>query len=106
MKREKRSWTKEEKLSILREAEENGPEPTIRKHGLYPSTFYTWRNKYRHEGEASLGKQGRTTKDAAYLKQLEDENALLKQLLAEEKMAGALKDELLKKKYPWARRKT
>ena len=43
--------------------------------------------------------------DTNDIKELEQEVELLKQLLAEEKMAGKLKDELLKKKYPKVKRK-
>jgi len=101
----KKKFTKEEKLKIIRESERNGTQLTIRKYGVYQSTFYSWRKKYRIEGSESLGRKKRITKDDNYIKQLEDEVALFKQLLAEKEMESALKDELLKKKYPWARRK-
>jgi hypothetical protein len=48
---------------------------------------------------------GMTKERLQKIKELEQENELLKQLLAEERMAGKLKDELLKKKYPLARKK-
>lgn len=101
----KKKFTKEEKLKIVLEAQERGTEITIRKYGVYQSTFYSWRKKFRLEGEESLGRKRRTRKDDHYIKKLEDENALFKQLLAEREMELALKDELLKKKYPWARKK-
>ena len=97
-------FTKEEKLKIILEAQEHGTEITIRKYGVYSSTFYTWRKKYRVEGADSLGRKKRTTKDDHYIKKLEDEVSLFKQLLAEREMELALKDDLLKKKYPWARK--
>lgn len=103
---EKRKWTKAEKLAILKEGEEHGTQLTIRKYGVYPSTYYSWRKKYRLDGEAGFKEGIRTKKDAQYLRQLEDEIALYKQLLAERDLELALKDDLLKKKYPWARRKT
>ena len=105
-KRTKRSWTKEEKLNILKEAKEKGVEVTIRKHGIYPSTYYSWRKKYLVEGETGLDDTASKRKDKNYIRQLEDETALLKQLLAEKDLELALKDELLKKKYPWARKKS
>ena len=101
----KKRFTKEEKLKIVLEAQKQGTEITIRKYGVYQSTFYTWRKKYRNEGEGSLERKKRTTKDDHYIKKLEDEVGLFKQLLAEREMELALKDELLKKKYPWARKK-
>lgn len=105
-KRTKRSWTKEEKLNILKEAKEKGVEVTIRKYGIYPSTYYSWRKKYLVEGETGLDDTASKRKDKNYIRQLEDETALLKQLLAEKDLELALKDELLKKKYPWARKKS
>ncbi len=105
-KRTKRSWTKEEKLTILKEAKIKGVEVTIRKHGVYPSTYYSWRKKYLVEGERGIDDTASKRKDKNYIRQMEDEVALLKQLLAEQAIESALKDELLKKKYPWARKKT
>ncbi len=102
---EKRRWSKEDKLAILKEAEQNGVELTIRKHGIYPSTYYSWRKKYQLEGEAGFTDTIRRKKDRQYIRQLEDELSLLKQLLAERDVEIALRDELLKKKYPWARKK-
>jgi putative transposase len=100
----KKKWNKEEKLAILKEASEKGVEVTIRLHGIYPSTFYSWRRKMQLEGEAGFSDQARKRKDEAYIRQLEDEVGLLKQLLAERDIEVALRDELLKKKYPWARK--
>lgn len=101
----RRKWTKEEKLAIFKEAEAEGVEVTLRKHGIYSSTYYGWRKKLRLDGEAGLEEQERRRKDGQYIRKLEDEVSLLKELLAERDMEIALKDELLKKKYPWARKK-
>lgn len=105
-KRTKRSWTKEEKLNVLKEAKEKGVELTLRKYGVYPSTYYSWRKKYLVEGEAGVDDTASKRKDRNYIRQMEDELALYKQLLAERDLELALKDELLKKKYPWARKKS
>jgi putative transposase len=94
---EKRKWTKEEKLAILKEAEKEGIEVTLRKYGIYSSSYYSWRKKYRLEGAQGLEAQERRKKDGQYIRQLEDEVALLKELLADREMEIALKDELLKK---------
>jgi len=53
-KRTKRSWSKEEKLQKLKEAEQKGGEVTIRKYGVYPSTYYSWRKKHLIGGEAGI----------------------------------------------------
>ena len=44
-----------------------------------------------------------TKERLALIKKLEKENQKLKELLAEEKLEGKLKDEMLKKKYPHLR---
>lgn len=100
----KRSWTREEKLKILQESEQSGVELTLRKYGLYPSTLYSWKKKMSQSGVSGLDRSGRTRKDSAYIKRLEDELSLAKQLMAEKDIEIALRDELLKKKYPWARK--
>jgi len=105
-KRKKRSWTKEEKVKILLEAKEKGVEVTIRKYEVYPSTYYSWRKKYIIGGENAVDDTAIRRKDKNYIRQMEDEMSLLKQLLAERDLEIALQDELLKKKYPWARRKS
>jgi len=101
----KRKWSKEEKLAILEEVEKGGLQETLRKHGVYPSTYYSWRKRYQASGEAGLDQQARQRADRGRIRELEDEVSLLKELLANKEMELALRDELLKKKYPWARKK-
>lgn len=50
----KRTFKKEEKLSILQEASENGVNVTLEKHGIYPATYYSWRKKFNEMGEVGL----------------------------------------------------
>jgi putative transposase len=101
----KRRWSKEEKLKVIEEAKKEGVQVTLRKHGLYPATYYSWKKKLLVEGEGGLSDQETRKKTRQRLAQLEDEVSLLKQLLAEKEMEIALRDELLKKKYPKARKK-
>ena len=102
----KRNWSKEEKLALLQEVEQAGLQLTLRKHGIYPSTYYSWRKKYQELGALGLDAQARQRRDSRDIRRLEDEVSLLKKLLAEREMEIALRDELLKKKYPWARKKS
>jgi putative transposase len=53
-------------------------------------------------GEAGF-RHGMTPEHIKEIKRLEKENEQLKLLLAEKELEGRLKDELLKKKYAWAR---
>lgn len=100
----KKKYSNEEKLAIIKEASTNGVVKTLEKHGLYAATFYNWKKKFDDMGQEGL-KHGMTTERLKEIRRLEQENELLKQLLAEKEMESKLKDELLKKKYPWARKK-
>lgn len=103
MSMKKRTFTKEEKLRILKEASEQGVTTTLEKHGIYPATFYSWKNKFETMGEDGF-RHGMTPAHLKEIKRLEKENLLLKKLLAEKDLEGHLKDEALKKKYAWARK--
>ena len=92
----RRTFSTEEKLSILREGSENGVHPTLEKHGIYPAIFYSWRKKFNEMGEDGLS-HGMTPAHLKRIRELEKENQKLKELVAEERVAGKLKDELLKK---------
>lgn len=93
----KRTWSLEEKVSILKEAETSGVVETCRKHGIYATTYYEWKKKYNEGGEPALlpGYAKRERKD---IKRLEKENERLKKLLAERELEVEMKTELLKKK--------
>lgn len=98
-----KKFTKEEKLSIIREAAESGVKLTLEKYALYPATFYYWKKKYDVSGAAGLDHT--QAKDRLkQIKVLERENAKLKELLADERLESALKNDLLKKKYPHLRK--
>ena len=101
---EKRKFTKEEKLQLLKEVEEHGVKTTLEKHGIYPATYYSWKKKYEQMGEDGF-RHGMTPAHIKEIKRLEKENELLKKLLAEKEIEGHLKTEMLKKKYAWARKK-
>jgi putative transposase len=103
MSMEKRTFTKEEKLHLLKEASEHGVTATLEKHGIYPATFYSWKKKFETMGEAGF-RHGMTPAHLKEIKRLEKENQVLKKLLAEKELEGHLKSEALKKKYAWARK--
>jgi len=93
-----KKFTKEEKLSILKEAKVNGVKVTLAKYELYPATYYYWKRKFTVHGAEGLNH--RIQKDLqAENRRLEKENERLKILLGEKELEGALKDEVLKKKY-------
>jgi len=100
----KRKFTKEEKLQIIKEASEQGVNLTLEKYGVYPATYYSWKKKFETMGEAGF-RHGMTPAQLKEIKRLEQENEMLKKILAEKELEGRLKDEMLKKKYAWARKK-
>jgi putative transposase len=85
----------EQKLEILREAEVNGVNPTLRKYNLSTTVFYRWREKLETEGRKGLEPKYRTIDPEK--KRLEEENTRLKKLLAEKELEIEIKGELLKK---------
>lgn len=98
-----KKFTKKEKLSIIAESKKSGVQATLSKYDIYPGTFYYWRKRFEELGEQGMDHGSSKAKNAE-IRALEKENLMLKQLLAEEKLAGKLKMELLKKKYPHLRK--
>ena len=103
MSMEKRTFTKEKKLEVLKEAASHGVTASVEKYGIYPATYYSWRKKYETMGEAGF-RHGITPAQLKEIRRLEKENKTLKELLAEKDLEMRLKDEALKKKYAWARK--
>ena len=62
---------------------------SARKHGISEATLYNWKAKYG----------GMDVSDAKRLKALEDENARLKNLLADQMLEVSALRELLSKKW-------
>lgn len=97
MAKTNRIWKPEEKLAIIKEAEQEGVTVTCRKYGVYPSLFYKWRERLDIEGVDGLKPKYIVRNDRA-MTQLQSENNRLKKLLAEKELELQLKAELFKKK--------
>ena len=95
---EKRIFTKEEKLKIIKEASEQGVKPTLEKHNIYPASYYAWKKKFQTMGEEGFT-HGITPEQLKRIRELEKENKALRELVVEKELEGKLKDELLKKKF-------
>ncbi|MGB9748197.1 MAG: transposase, partial [Bacteroidales bacterium] len=50
----KRTFSKEEKLRIIKEASEQGVKAVLEKYAIYPATYYSWKNKLEDMGKAGL----------------------------------------------------
>ena len=85
----KSSFTEEQIIAILKRADAGEPVGELcRQSGISDSTFYRWKAKY----------DGMEVRDVQRLKQLEDENRRLKQIVADLTLDNAaLKDVLAKK---------
>ena len=86
MKRKR--FTEEQIIAVLKEHEAGVKTADLaRKHGISEATFYNWKAKFG----------GMDVSEARRLKALEDENAKLKKLLAEQMLDAAALRELLSK---------
>jgi len=93
--RTRRSYSVEQKLSILQEAEQEGLAVTLRKYDLSQSLFYRWKHKFDQKGAEGLKAQYRRVDPE--LRRLEEENARLKKIIARQALEIEVKSELLKK---------
>jgi putative transposase len=83
-------FTEEQIIGVLKEHEAGAKTGDLaRKHGVSEATLYNWKAKYG----------GMDVSEAKRLRQLEDENAKLKKLLAEQMLDAAALRELLAKKW-------
>ena len=83
-------FTEEQIIGVLKEHQAGlSAAELCRKHGISDATFYTWRKKYG----------GMEVSEAKRLKALEEENAKLKKLLAEQMMDVSTLREMLGKNF-------
>ena len=84
----KSRFTEDQIIGMIKEQEAGlATAEVCRKHGLSPATFYKLKGKYG----------GMEVSEARRLRQLEDENAKLKRLLAESVLDNAILKDLLGK---------
>lgn len=77
-------------LAILKQAESGVPVPDLcREHGMSSATFYKWRSKFGGMDASSMKR----------LKELEEENARLKKMYAEERLKSEVLQEAITKKW-------
>jgi transposase-like protein len=103
MSKTRRKFSPEDRLSIVQESQREGLSQTSRKYHLSPSLLTRWRGKYLESGVFGL-------KDAYYrvdpeVRKLEEENARLRKIIADQALELEVKGELLKKTPIQPRRK-
>jgi len=85
----RRRFTPEQIVAILREVERGLPrQELLRKHGIGEQTYYRWKRMYGGLGVPEIRR----------IKQLEEENRKLKQLVGEQAMVIQAQREVLEKK--------
>lgn len=95
MKKQRRVFSPEDRLSIIQEGQREGSTVTCRKYNLAPSLYAKWKNKYLSGGVEGL--------KASYhridpeIRALEEENERLKRIIARQALEIEVKSELLKK---------
>ena len=95
MPRGKRSFTPEERLSLLQEAERDGYMETCRKYNLSPSLLAKWKQRYQAKGAEGLKPAYRRIDPE--VRTLEEENERLKRIIARQALELEVKTEMLKK---------
>ncbi len=86
----KSRFSEEQIIGILREQEGGVSTADVcRKHGISGATFFKWKSKFG----------GMDVSDARRLKQLEDENAKLKKLLADAMLDNLMLKDIASKKW-------
>lgn len=103
MSKSRRSFTVEQKLSIINESEQIGIVQTLRKHNLSHSVFLRWKNQFNTGGVSSLKSQYQ--KIDPEIRALQEENTRLKKIIGNQALELEFKTELLKKSDAhWAKR--
>jgi len=83
-------FSEEQIIAILKEQEAGMPTADVcRKHGISSATFYKYKSKFG----------GLEVSDARRLRMLEQENARLKKLLADQMLDNAVLKDLASKKW-------
>ena len=83
-------FSEEQVISILKQQESGVSTADVcREHGISSATFYKWKAKFG----------GMDVSDARKLKALEDENAKLKKLVAEQMLDNAMLKDVASRKW-------
>lgn len=102
MAKQRRTFSVDQKMLILQEAEQIGVTQTLRKHNLSNTVFLRWKNQFNQGGVSSLKPQ--YSKVDPELRALQEENARLKKIIGNQALELEFKTELLKKSEAYERR--
>ncbi|QYH38144.1 transposase [Algoriphagus sp. NBT04N3] len=97
VKKEQRRWSKEEKERMLLDIQRLGVIAGCRKHGIAPSQYYDWSERYNAQGVDGLENRRGKSQEQELIR-LRKELALAKEIIAEKELEKKMLSELLKKK--------
>jgi|SRR6516164_5971097 putative transposase len=95
----RRRFTVEQKLEILQQAKQSGIIAALRRHNLSYSVFHRWKEKLSEQGK-DVSPKKMSDHVNTRLKELLDENVLLKKIIANQVMLLELKEEELRNRKP------
>ena len=102
MSKSRRTFSVDQKLQIIQEADQLGVTPVLRKHNLSHSVFLRWKRGFNQGGAELLKPQYR--KVDPELRQLQEENARLKKIVGNQALELEFRTELLKKSEAYEKR--
>ncbi len=79
MAKQRRSFSVDQKLQIIQEADQHGVSQTLRKYNLSHTVYLRWKTQFNQGGVQSLKPQYHTVDPE--LRALQDENARLKKII-------------------------
>lgn len=95
MNKTRRKFSPEDRLAVLQEVRQNGLTVTCRRLNISPSLVNRWQRKYEANGTEGLKPSYKRVDPL--VRELEEENARLKRIIARQALEIEVKGELLKK---------
>ncbi len=95
MSKTRRTFSPEDRYSIVQESLRDGHSEICRKYNLSASLLRKWRNRYLNKGKEGL--RDSYPRVDPQLRALEEENERLKRIIAKQALEIEVKSELLKK---------
>ena len=102
MAKQRRTFSVDQKMLIIQEAEQIGVTQALRKHNLSYTVYVRWKNQFNQGGACSLKPQ--YSKVDPELRALQEENARLKKIIGNQALELEFKTELLKKSDAYERK--
>jgi len=96
MGKHQKSWSQDEKLTIVEYYKEHGASKTSKEFNVSSANIYNWVSYFEKGGSSSLSGTNSSDKDKEILR-LQREIQAYKEIIAEKELSLRIKDALLKK---------